>query len=347
MKYKDSVEILDCTLRDGGHVNNANFGYENILDIENALVESNVDIIELGFLKDGNFSIDQSDYNRIEEVYDNLSHINKKRKYSLMIRPDWYDISQLSPRSGDISLIRFAFYLKDIELTKRYCNRARELGYDFTLNPVNIMSYSDEELERMLQIANELNPYVVNIVDTFGSIQLDDLDRIYTTYEDNLDSGIRIGLHLHENMASSFMLMQHFMHTKNPDRNVIIDGSLMGMGRVPGNLPIEMLLDYMNTTRGFKYNLMPVMDIISRVIEPEKEKRTWGYHPAYYFTGKYQIHRSYAEYYIETRKDLSLADILGVFEMIKDDSQKRSFDKNRADMYVNIYMEKKNEEKNY
>ncbi len=333
----DNIEVLDCTLRDGGHVNNAEFGRGNILKIETALVKSKVDIIELGFLKDGEFSLDQSNYSRMEDAYENLSHINEKRKFSVMIRPDWYDISQLSPRSGDISLIRFAFYLKDIGLTKKYANIARDLGYDFTLNPVNIMSYTDGDLDFVLKEADELKPYVVNIVDTFGSIQSKDLERIYHFYEKNLSMDIRIGLQLHENMSSAFMLMQHFLEIKNPRRMVVIDGSLLGMGRIPGNLPIEMLLDYMNTYRGHNYDLMPVLEVISNVIEPEKKKRGWGYHPAYYFTGKYQIHRSYAEYYIDNRKDLTLADMLGIFNLLKDDASKRDFSEDRAENYVERY----------
>ena len=333
----DNIEVLDCTLRDGGHVNNAEFGRGNILKIETALVKSKVDIIELGFLKDGEFSLDQSNYSRMEDAYENLSHINEKRKFSVMIRPDWYDISQLSPRSGDISLIRFAFYLKDIGLTKKYANIARDLGYDFTLNPVNIMSYTDGDLDFVLKEADELKPYVVNIVDTFGSIQSKDLERIYHFYEKNLSMDIRIGLHLHENMSSAFMLMQHFLEIKNPRRMVVIDGYLLGMGRIPGNLPIEMLLDYMNTYRGHNYDLMPVLEVISNVIEPEKKKRGWGYHPAYYFTGKYQIHRSYAEYYIDNRKDLTLADMLGIFNLLKDDASKRDFSEDRAENYVERY----------
>ena len=333
----DNIEVLDCTLRDGGHVNNAEFGRGNILKIETALVKSKVDIIELGFLKDGEFSLDQSNYSRMEDAYENLSHINEKRKFSVMIRPDWYDISQLSPRSGDISLIRFAFYLKDIGLTKKYANIARDLGYVLTLNPVNIMSYTDGDLDFVLKEADELKPYVVNIVDTFGSIQSKDLERIYHFYEKNLSMDIRIGLHLHENMSSAFMLMQHFLEIKNPRRMVVIDGSLLGMGRIPGNLQIEILLDYMNTYRGHNYDLMPVLEVISNVIEPEKKKRGWGYHPAYYFTGKYQIHRSYAEYYIDNRKDLTLADMLGIFNLLKDDASKRDFSEDRAENYVERY----------
>lgn len=337
----EEIEILDCTLRDGGHVNNADFGYQNILSIESALAAANLDIIELGFLRDGDFTMDQSNYNQIEEAYNNISHIQKEQKFSVMIRPDWYDIKKLSKAKDKIKLIRFAFYLKDIELTKTYCNIVEQLGYEYTLNPVNIMGYTQKELEWLLSEINSLSPYAVTIVDTFGSIQSKDLDRIYKTYEEILDTDIRIGLHLHENMSSSFMLAQQFLKNKKSGRKCIIDGSLLGMGRIPGNLPIEMLLDYMNSEYGCQYDLNPILKVISDIIEPIKNKRTWGYHPAYYFTAKYQIHRSYAEYYVEQKKDMTMADMLQIFEELKYDDEKTAFSKNKADkMYEMLRKEK-------
>ena len=45
-----SLKLLDCTLRDGGYVNDWNFGKENIIAIINGLVSANIDLIEVGFL---------------------------------------------------------------------------------------------------------------------------------------------------------------------------------------------------------------------------------------------------------------------------------------------------------
>ncbi|MEF9840717.1 MAG: 4-hydroxy-2-ketovalerate aldolase, partial [Lachnospiraceae bacterium] len=140
----ENIQLLDCTLRDGGHVNNAEFGKKTILSIVEALSNSNVDIIELGFLRNGDFSKNQSNYNTIEEARENLPPVIKNEKYSVMIRPDWYDITQLNNCDNIIDRIRFAFYYKDIELTKKYCEFVTKKGYKFILNPVNVMGYTTE-----------------------------------------------------------------------------------------------------------------------------------------------------------------------------------------------------------
>ena len=52
MMNMNGISILDCTLRDGGYINNWNFGNLAVGEIINLLNESNVDIIECGFLRD-------------------------------------------------------------------------------------------------------------------------------------------------------------------------------------------------------------------------------------------------------------------------------------------------------
>lgn len=331
------VRILDCTLRDGGHVNNANFGEENIKSIVTLLNESNTDIIELGFLRNGTFTKDQSNYNTIEEAREKID-INKKQKYSVMIRPDWYDIEKLTESDGVIDTIRFAFYYKDIELTKRCCDIAKKLGYKCILNPVNVMGYDDCTLRELLKQINEMKPYGVTMVDTFGSMTADDLDRVYSTFEEYIDENIVIGLHLHENLSLAFSIAQHFLKTKKANRNVIIDGSLLGMGRVPGNLCVEVIMDYMNSKYNENYNIQRALLAISKYIEPIKNSITWGYSPAYYLSGKWRIHRSYAEYLLK-KKDINLEDIMNILERFKDDKQKSGFSEIKAEKLYELYKE--------
>jgi 4-hydroxy 2-oxovalerate aldolase len=341
----NTIELLDCTLRDGGHVNKANFGKDAIHSIVESLVNSNLDYIELGFLRDGSFTSDESNYSKIEDAIKNIDlNTKKKQKYSVMIRPDWYDITQLAPCDGTVEFIRFAFYLKDIELTKKYCQYVSERGYKFILNPVNIMGYDPETLDSLLDIVNAIHPYGVTIVDTFGSIQRRDLIRLYEKYEEKLDKDIVIGLHLHENMASAFLLAQLFIDIKKPERKAIIDASLLGMGRIPGNLCIEMMLDYMNTEYGKNYNLKPTLSAISKYIEPIKQVIPWGYSPVYYFSGKEIIHRSYAEYFIN--KGMPLDDILNIFEDLKSKPEKLNYSKQYAESLYVSYMEKEQKNEN-
>ena len=45
-----STQILDCTLRDGGYINDWRFGKKTIVSILEKLEKANIDIIECGFL---------------------------------------------------------------------------------------------------------------------------------------------------------------------------------------------------------------------------------------------------------------------------------------------------------
>lgn len=335
-----NIQLLDCTLRDGGHVNNAEFGEANIRKIITALFKTNTDIVELGFLKNGSFTKDQSSYSTVEQARTNLVDIEERPVHcSLMIRPDWYDISQLTDADGLIDTIRFAFYYKDFDLTERYFHYAMDRGYKCILNPVNVMGYDSEQLITLLNRINQLHPFGTTMVDTFGSMQFHDLERLYSAFENHLDPDITIGLHLHENMASSFQLAQHYLAIKKGDRRAIIDASLLGMGRIPGNLCIEMMLDFLHDYDK-KYNVGPALKVIDECIIPIKRKREWGYFPAYYFSGKFRIHRSYAEYFLE--KDLDLEDVYLILLHLEDDPQKSFFSATKAEELYLKYMEEKN-----
>lgn len=315
------TKILDCTLRDGGHVNNAEFGKENIKKIIGALTSANIDFVELGFLRNGKFSGNQALFNDITEIYPLLPKNLNNTKFTIMIRPDWYDIKQLSESVGMINIIRFAFYYKDFELMKEYCKIAANKGYEFICNPVNIMGYSSKEMKELIKRINDIHPVQMTMVDTYGSMQIDDLYRIYETVENNLDKDISIGLHLHENRNLSFGIAQEFCKIKEENREAVIDASLLGMGRIPGNLCIEVLAEYFNETGKNLYDMDILYRIIGECIESIKAEHPWGYSPAYFITAKYKMHRSYAEYLLE-KTDLQLVDINNILKNV--DINKRS-----------------------
>ena len=123
-----------------------------------------------------------------------------------------------------------------------------------------------------------------------------DLLRIYSLVEHNLDKSIVIGLHLHENLALSYSLAQEFITMKSSERKSIIDASMLGMGRTPGNLCMELIMDYMNRTQGTVYDVNPVLDGIDDHIAQLKQIEPWGYSTAYALSAKYNLHRNYAEF---------------------------------------------------
>lgn len=333
MVNEHKIELLDCTLRDGGYVNNFSFGRENIKKIVNRLSNSGVDLIELGFLKNGRHSPDQTLFNLVEEAefYTQFSN-NANQNYCLMIRPDWYDITNLTPVSGNIKNIRFAFHYRDLELTLKQATIARNYGYGVMLNPINILSYSTEELENLLPVLNNFKPDCVSIVDTFGSILPKDLNEIFQMFSKNLSEDIKLGLHLHENLSISLALAIIFIDLMLGKRSGYIDSSVLGIGRIPGNLCTELIMNFLNLKSDKKYDLSQIYELIDSPISSIKKDESWGYMPAYAITAFNKIHRSYAEYLLK-KPNITLNQIVSILDNLSSDEEKENFDQSKADMY--------------
>jgi 4-hydroxy 2-oxovalerate aldolase len=322
---KSNIKLLDCTLRDGGYVNNFNFGEENINKIVNNLSTTNIDLIELGFLKNGNHSKDQSLFNFVSEAEKFTKNIDTDQDFCLMIRPDWYDISKLEKCTGKIKFLRFAFQYNDLDLMLHQAEIARSYGYEVFFNPVNVLSYSDQELKQLLFSLNEFKPKGIYIVDTFGSILPSDLPNIFSTFNQQLDKEIAIGLHLHENLSISLALAINFIDMVKDTRLAYIDCSVQGIGRIPGNLCTELIMGYLNSIQKNCYDLKGVYDSIDHPISSIKKDTPWGYIPAYGITAFNKTHRSYAEYLME-KPNLSLQDINKILSKIESKVDREEYD---------------------
>lgn len=337
-------KVLDCTLRDGGYINNWNFGREIIKDIIYKLVISRVDYIEIGFLRDCNYCSDVTLFNNISEAKNILPEVHGSTKFVLMALHNQYDISKLEKCDNkSIEMIRVTFHDYDVDEGLEFCAKVIEKGYKCFCNPINIMGYSDEKFLILLEKINKLNPYGFSIVDTFGSMMKHDLMRVYSLVEHNLNKNIIVGLHLHENLSLSYSLAQEFMQICLNDRNTIIDGSLLGMGRVPGNLCIELLMDYMNRCYTKNYYLDSMLDAIDEYILPIKEKTPWGYSIEYALSAKNNVHRNYAEYLINKEK-LCARDINTLLSQIEN-GKKSAFDKEYIEKLYQEYLDVKVDDK--
>lgn len=332
----NNLMLLDCTLRDGGYVNDWKFGFNSARNIINQLTKANVDVVEVGFLRnvDG-YNPDVTVCNRIEELNKLLPENTGNTIYSAMAMRSNYDINKLSPYSGSgIEMIRITAHDYDIEDGMDFAREVKMKGYKLSINPINIMGYSDRQILWIIDQVNQIQPYQFSIVDTFGSMKRRDLDRIVSLVDNNLDKNVRVALHLHENMSLSCCLAQAFID-KHLNRPVAVDGSLMGMGRIPGNLPIELIADYCNDYAGKSYDIDYLMDAIQDYIAPIKGQVEWGYTPAYFLSARFNLHRNYAEYYLK-KGDLTIKDINLILSQF-DSAKKTAFDATYADSLYEVF----------
>ncbi len=333
---QNNLMLLDCTLRVGGYVNNWKWGFNTARDIIQALVKSKVDVVEVGFSRNvDNYNPDISVCNYIEELNRLLPDNPGNTMFSGMAMRSNYDITKLSPYSGSgIEMIRITAHDYDIEEGMDFAKEVKNKGYKLSINTIKIMGYSDRRILWIIEQVNKIQPYQFSIVDTFGSMKRRDLDRIVSLVDNNLDRNIRVALHLHENMSLSCSLAQKYVD-KHLNRSVAIDGSLMGMGRIPGNLPIELIADYLNEYADKAYDIDYLMDAIQDYIAPIKGTPEWGYTPAYFLSARFNLHRNYAEHYLK-KGDLTNRDINHILARI-DTSKKTAFDKDYADKLYEEY----------
>lgn len=336
------IKLLDCTLRDGAHVNKGQFGIDSIIDIIVSLIESRVDIVELGFLEDCEYNRDFTFYNNISQCNELLCGLNlSDTEFALMVRPDRCDINKLIAKSGPLNSIRFAFYIEHLQMTIKYAQLAKELGYSCYLNPINITNYTEAELIYLIDACNDIKPKCFSIVDTFGALTIQKFKSLVSLVHSRLPHQTSLGLHLHENLSLSFGLVQEYLLNLKIDRDVVIDASVLGIGRIPGNLPIELVASYLNHSYGKSYNIPPILKVIAARINPIKRKRSWGYSPEYMLSAMKGVHRSYPEYFVE-KCGLSLFECDQLIDQISYASRGSHFDAEYAEKLVSVLVKNSN-----
>lgn len=310
-----SIKLMDSSVRDGGNVNDWNFGKRAIRGIISNLINAKIDYIEVGYLKDCEYNEKRTLYQTIEQAESNAIFESTDSEYSVMVQVDKWTWDYLKPCTGKIRNIRVSFHKTRIGDGIALCKRVMENGYICHCNPINIMGYSDAELLELLSAINELKPQVFSIVDTFGAMSLDDMRRISLLLHKNLNQEIRIAAHLHENLGLAFALAIEFINQFGGKRDIIIDASLYGIGRVPGNLCIELVARYLNQEYSAGYEVDYIYDAIDEYIASIKKKNPWGYELAYALSGGYNLHRTYAEFLLEKGR-LKTKDIRAILASI-------------------------------
>lgn len=293
-----NIKVLDCTLRDGGYVNDWNFGKKSILKIIDNLIKTNVNYIEIGFLENTDNDNNKSLYNNTFIVENLIKNINKKNtKIAVMLNFKDYTEDLIYPKTHDAKLdtIRISFKKHEIENVIEKADEIKKMGYEIFLNPTNIETYSKTELIELIKLINNLKPNTFAIVDTNGVLKENSLNEIFKIVNHNLNKNISLCFHSHNNLQLSFSNAQCLMKICK-DRELIIDSTVFGMGRGAGNLCTELLTQYINDHYDGNYAIVPILKIIDEEINPIFAKTPWGYSVPYYLAAVNHCHPNYAKY---------------------------------------------------
>ena len=272
----DKISLLDCTLRDGGYINDFAFGKQTIASVVSGLADAGIEIVECGFLKSGADDADKSLFGSVEAIVPYLPEKrNGRTMFVAMIAYGDISAEEISDCGGAVEGIRLTFHEKELDEALAFAASLKGEGYKVFFQPVGTTTYTDGALLRLIEKVNELRPFAFYLVDTLGAMYKNDLLRMFYLVDNNLRADVRIGFHSHNNLQLSFSNAQELilMHSK---REIIIDTSVYGMGRGAGNLCTELLTQYINENIESKYDLLPVLECIDEYIMPIFLRHPWG-----------------------------------------------------------------------
>ena len=334
-----SPKLLDCTLRDGGYLNDWNFGNNALTCIFDRLNEAGVDIIEIGFLDDKcsydmNRTI-QPDTQSIGRAFSKT--VKKKSMVVAMIDVGNCSIDNIQPQKETIlDGIRLIFKKEKMNGALDFAKKLVELGYAVFLQLVSITDYGDEDIKQLAEGVNSIGIYAVSLVDTYGLMEREDVKKYFGWLNDYLNKEISIGYHSHNNFQLAYSNTALIVDLAPEDRKIILDGTLYGMGKSAGNAPIELLANNLNERFGYKYDINQLLEVINSEILPLKERYRWGYSLFYYISAENDCHPGYVSYLMD-KKTLSMKDVNSILGTIEP-SRKLRYDNDYIETLYGEYI---------
>lgn len=338
-----NISLLDCTLRDGGYVNDWNFGREVTKDILEKLVISQIEIIECGYIsqeKGGN--PDKTQFATIEDVKKILPRKYEFQQFAVMINYGEYNIEDIPDAEEDSPIIRVCFHKKSRYDAILYCNSLIKKGYKVFVQAMAALNYSDVEYIDLIEKTNDIKPYGFYIVDSFGVMELKEFQRLISLTEHNLDENIILGYHSHNNLQQAYENAKFFVE-QNLQHKLILDASVYGIGRGAGNLNMELFAAYLNKNYEKSYNIDCMLEIMDEYLKPIFMEHFWGYSLPFYLSAQYNCHPNYAIFLAE-KNTLSNKSISQILAGIPED-EKNSYSEDLAEKYYQAFQEKYIEDK--
>jgi 4-hydroxy 2-oxovalerate aldolase len=318
--FRPEIKVVDCTIRDGGLANDSKFELEMVRNVYRAMCDSGVDYVELGYRNSKEMFPPSKfgpwrhcDEDALRKVVEGID----SKGTQITIMQDAHKAKAddvLEKDQSVVDMIRVATYVKDVDKAIALAKNAAQKGYDCT---INIMAISREHSpfldEALQQIEEETKVKAVYIVDSYGALYSEEVHFLYEQYRKYVKTK-EVGVHFHNNQQLAFAnTIEGIIKGAN-----FVDGTLFGLGRAAGNCPLELLLGFLKNP---KFNIVPILKVISEFIVPLRKEIEWGYTIPYMLTGALDKHPlaamnwlnskkrdDYAAFYQEISEEMGLGD---------------------------------------
>ena len=315
--FRPELKVLDCTIRDGGLMNEHRFEDSFVRRVYETCVAAGIDYMELGYKADRKIFVDsaagpwkfctEDDMRRI--VGENPTGI----KLSVMAdaeRTDYH--TDILPREQSVlSCIRIASYVHQVPTALDMIKDAHDKGYQTTFNLMALSTVQERDLFDALEVVVASPVDVVYVVDSFGSFyseQVRDLTGKFVKLA--RDAGKEVGIHAHNNQQLAYANTIEAMLAGA----TWLDATIAGLGRGAGNCPTELLLGFLKNP---KFHLRPVLECVQDLFVPLSKELDWGYSIPYMLTGQLNIHPRMA---IEMRESSTPDNYVQFYDSLTEDT---------------------------
>ena len=314
----NKVQILDCTLRDGGYYTNWHFEKKLVQKYINSMSDLGIDIVELGF------RFFKTDQNKGKHAYTDDSFINnlkipKNLKIAVMINASDFinyqnieeSINKIFPISTNIDLVRIAAHFHELKYLNKIIFALYKKKFKVAINLMQISNYTNSNIDNVFTKIKTRYVDYIYLADSLGSMKEKDIIQKVLYFKKKWKKNI--GIHTHDNQ---YCAINNTITAVNYGVN-IIDSTVMGMGRGPGNAKTEIIVEYYKKISKIKYEKF--LDFISKYFQPLKLKHKWGSNIYYFLSGKYKIHPSYIQEILNKPKNTheKIINMINYFKSIK------------------------------
>ena len=286
--YREQIKVLDCTIRDGGLINNHNFDHRFVREVYKAVSAAGVDYMEIGYKNSRELFSDKEygpwKFCDDEDILKVIDGIESNAKISVMVDIGRVNVDDVKHADeSPVDMVRVACYIKDVDKAISMVNHFHDKGYETTMNLMAISRNRDSELEEALhQIEKESKSGTIYVVDSFGVFYQENIEELVKKFQSILKTK-EIGYHGHNNQQLAFSnTIEAVIHGAN-----YLDATIFGIGRAAGNCTLELLLGFLKNP---KFDIRPVLDIISKEFVLLRKEIEWGYIIPYYLSGMMNEH---------------------------------------------------------
>ena len=289
LTVREDIKVFDCTIRDGGLVNNYYFSDEFVKAHYETCVAAGVDYMEIG--KNVSPTIMSEDeygpwnFCKEEDIRRIVGNNDTNMKIAVMADIGRSLKEELIPKKDSVvDMIRIATYIHQIPAAIDLIEDAHAKGYETTVNIMAISKSFDDELDEVLSQLSKTNVDVIYIADSFGSFYPEQIKKLTEKYlKVASETGKKVGIHAHNNLQLAYANTLEAMIYGTS----FLDVTISGLGRGAGNCPLELLIGFLKNP---KYQLMPVLKFIEEFIVPLEKELDWGYSIPYMLTGQLNEH---------------------------------------------------------